>query len=54
MSTDLNFVDNFGSIDEAQFSKLIRKNDAPFIQYSFFALARGHISKGHKNVSKVY
>ncbi len=35
MSTNLNFVDNFGSIDEAQFSKLIRKNDAPFIQYSF-------------------
>ena len=35
MSTDLNFVDNFDSIDEAQFSKLIRKNDAPFIQYSF-------------------
>ena len=35
MSTDFNFVDNFDSIDEAQFSKLIRKNDAPFIQYSF-------------------
>ncbi len=35
MSTDLNFVDNLDSIDEAQFSKLIRKNDAPFIQYSF-------------------
>ena len=35
MSTNLNFVDNFDSIDEAQFSKLIRKNDAPFIQYSF-------------------
>ena len=35
MSTDLNFVDNFDSIDETQFSKLIRKNDAPFIQYSF-------------------
>ena len=35
MSTNLNFVDNFNSIDEAQFSKLIRKNDAPFIQYSF-------------------
>ena len=35
MSTDLNFVDNFDSIDEAQYSKLIRKNDAPFIQYSF-------------------
>ena len=35
MSTNLNFVDNFDSIDEAQYSKLIRKNDAPFIQYSF-------------------
>ena len=35
MSTNLNFVVNFDSIDEAQFSKLIRKNDAPFIQYSF-------------------
>ena len=35
MSTNLNFVDNFDSIDEAQFSKLIRNNDAPFIQYSF-------------------
>ena len=35
MSTNLNFVDNFDSIDEAQFSKLIRENDAPFIQYSF-------------------
>ena len=35
MSTDYNFVDNFDSIDEAQFSKLIRKNDAPFIQYPF-------------------
>ena len=35
MSTNLNFVDNFDSIDEAQFNKLIRKNDAPFIQYSF-------------------
>jgi len=35
MSTNLNFVDNFDSIDEAQFSKLIRKNDAPFIQHSF-------------------
>lgn len=35
MSTNLNFVDNFDSIDETQFSKLIRKNDAPFIQYSF-------------------
>ena len=35
MSNNLNFVDNFDSIDEAQFSKLIRKNDAPFIQYSF-------------------
>ena len=35
MSTNLNFVDNFDSIDEVQFSKLIRKNDAPFIQYSF-------------------
>ena len=35
MSTNLNFVDNFDSIDEAQFSKLLRKNDAPFIQYSF-------------------
>ena len=35
MSTNLNFVNNFDSIDEAQFSKLIRKNDAPFIQYSF-------------------
>ena len=35
MSTNLNFVDNLDSIDEAQFNKLIRKNDAPFIQYSF-------------------
>ncbi len=35
MNTNLNFVDNFDSIDEAQFSKLIRKDDAPFIQYSF-------------------
>ena len=35
MSTNLNFVDKFDSIDEAQFSKLIRKNDAPFIQHSF-------------------
>ena len=35
MSTNLNFVDNFDSIDEAQYDKLIRKNDAPFIQYSF-------------------
>ena len=35
MSTNLNFVDNFDSIDEAQFSKLIRENDAPFVQYSF-------------------
>ena len=35
MSTNLNFVDNFDSIYEAQFSKLIRKDDAPFIQYSF-------------------
>ena len=35
MSTNLNFVDNFDLIDEAQFSKLIRKNDAPFIQYPF-------------------
>ena len=35
MSTNLNFVDNFDSIDEAQFSKLIRENDAPFIQHSF-------------------
>jgi len=35
MSSNLNFIDNFDSIDEAQFSKLIRKNDAPFIQYSF-------------------
>ncbi len=35
MSTNLNFVDNFDSINEAQFSKLMRKNDAPFIQYSF-------------------
>jgi len=35
MSANLNFVDNFDSIDEVQFSKLIRKNDAPFIQYSF-------------------
>ena len=35
MSTNLNFVDNFDSIDETEFSKLIRKNDAPFIQYSF-------------------
>ena len=35
MSTNLNFVDNFDSIDEAQYGKLIRKNDAPFIQYSF-------------------
>ena len=35
MSTNLNFVDTFDSIDETQFSKLIRKNDAPFIQYSF-------------------
>ncbi len=35
MSTNLSFVDNFDSIDEAQFCKLIRKNDAPFIQYSF-------------------
>ena len=34
MSTNLNFVDTFDSIDETQFSKLIRKNDAPFIQYS--------------------
>ena len=33
--SNLNFVDKFDSIDEAQFSKLIRKNDAPFIQYSF-------------------
>ena len=35
MSTNLNFVNTFDSIDETQFSKLIRKNDAPFIQYSF-------------------
>ena len=35
MSTNLNFVDNFDSIDETQFSKLMRKDDAPFIQYSF-------------------
>ena len=35
MTTNLNFVDNFDSIDEAQFSKLIRKNDAPFTQNSF-------------------
>ena len=35
MSTNLNFVDNFDSIDEAQYGKLIRKNDAPFIQYCF-------------------
>ena len=35
MITNLNFVDNFDSIYEAEFSKLMRKNDAPFIQYSF-------------------
>ena len=35
MNKNLNFIDNFDSIDESQFNKLIRKDDAPFIQYSF-------------------
>tara|TARA_B100001057_G_scaffold243302_1_gene243650 strand:- start:1448 stop:2584 length:1137 start_codon:yes stop_codon:yes gene_type:complete len=35
MSTNFNFIDHFDSIDESQFNKLIRKEDAPFIQYSF-------------------
>jgi len=63
MSTNLNFVDNFDSIDEAQFSKLIRKNDAPFIQYSFLKALENsgcvgrdlgwtpkHLVKSNKNV----
>ena len=63
MSTDLNFVDNFDSIDEAQFSKLIRKNDAPFIQYPFLKALENsgcvgrdlgwtpkHLVKSNKNV----
>ena len=63
MSTNLNFVDNFDSIDEAQFSKLIRKDDAPFIQYSFLKALENsgcvgrdlgwtpkHLVKSNKNV----
>ena len=63
MSTNLNFVDNFDSIDEAQFSKLIRKNDAPFIQHSFlkalensgcvgreFGWTPKHLVKSNENV----
>jgi len=32
---DLNFIENLDSIDESQFNKLIREDDAPFIQYPF-------------------
>ena len=32
---DLNFIENFDAIDESQFNKLIREDDAPFIQYPF-------------------
>ena len=32
---NLNFIENFDSIDKSQFNKLIREDDAPFIQYPF-------------------
>ena len=35
MEMDLNFVENFDCIKESQFNKLIREDDAPFIQYPF-------------------
>ena len=35
MKTNFNFIENFDSLDESQFNKLIREDDAPFIQYPF-------------------
>ena len=63
MNRNLNFIDNFNSIDESQFNKLIRKDDAPFIQYSFlnalensgcvgrdYGWTPKHLIKSNKNV----
>ena len=63
MNKNLNFIDNFDSIDESQFNKLIRKDDAPFIQYSFlkalensgcvgrdFGWTPTHLIKSSKNI----
>ena len=32
---NLNFIENFNSIDKSQFDELMREDDAPFIQYPF-------------------
>ena len=63
MSGNFNFIDNFDSIDESQFNKLILKNDAPFIQYPFLKALENsgcvgrdlgwtpkHLVKSNKNV----
>ena len=63
MSANFNFIDNFDSIDESQFNKLMLKNDAPFIQYPFLKALENsgcvgrdlgwtpkHLVKSNKNV----
>ena len=63
MSANFNFINNFDSIDESEFNKLILKDDAPFIQYPFLKALENsgcvgrdlgwtpkHLVKSNKNV----
>ena len=63
MKTNFNFIENFDALDESQFNKLIRENDAPFIKYPFLKAlensgcvgrelgwAPKHLVKSNKNV----
>ena len=63
MKTNFNFIENFDALDESQFNKLIREDDAPFIKYPFLKAlensgcvgrdlgwAPKHLVKSNKNV----
>ena len=63
MKTNFKFIENFDALDESQFNKLIREDDAPFIKYPFLKAlensgcvgrelgwAPKHLVKSNKNV----
>ena len=35
MSSELQFIENFSSINEDEFKRILNKNDSPFIKYPF-------------------
>ena len=35
MSSELQFIENFSSINEDEFNGILNKNDSPFIKYPF-------------------